>query len=108
MWWSPDGRKIAYYRFDESKIPDYDLPLDHAKIYSKADIEADPKAGNPNPVVDVFMNHVASQSQHNSTCATAGHSRTRWWATTCTACRGRWTARSCCSRAPTAARTSWR
>ena len=22
MWWSPDGSKIAYYRFDEQKVPD--------------------------------------------------------------------------------------
>ena len=25
MWWSPDGSKLAYYRFDESKVPDYFL-----------------------------------------------------------------------------------
>src|SRR5882724_3964771 len=25
MWWSPDSSKIAYYRFDESKVPDYYL-----------------------------------------------------------------------------------
>ena len=25
MWWSPDSKKIAYYRFDESKVPDYYL-----------------------------------------------------------------------------------
>jgi dipeptidyl-peptidase-4 len=23
MWWSPSGRKIAFYRFDESPVPDY-------------------------------------------------------------------------------------
>ena len=25
MWWSPDGTKLAYYRFDESKVPDFYL-----------------------------------------------------------------------------------
>ena len=25
MWWSPDGKKLAYYRFDESKVRDYYL-----------------------------------------------------------------------------------
>src|SRR5438876_4380583 len=24
MWWSPDSKRIAYYRFDESRVPDYD------------------------------------------------------------------------------------
>jgi dipeptidyl-peptidase-4 len=23
MWWSPDSRKLAFYRFDESGVPDY-------------------------------------------------------------------------------------
>ena len=23
MWWSPDGKKIAFYRFDESNVRDY-------------------------------------------------------------------------------------
>src|SRR6185369_1927835 len=22
FWWSPDGKKLAFYRFDESKVPD--------------------------------------------------------------------------------------
>src|SRR5205085_870011 len=25
MWWSPDGKKLAFYRFDESKVPDFYL-----------------------------------------------------------------------------------
>ena len=62
MWWSPDGRKLAYYRFDESKVPDYFLQLDQTKLYSKADIEAYPKAGEPNPVVDLFVYDVASKA----------------------------------------------
>src|SRR5262249_225321 len=28
MWWSPDSRKIAYYRFDEKQVPDFYLTLD--------------------------------------------------------------------------------
>ena len=49
MWWSPDSTKIAFYRFDESKVPDYFLQMDQTKLYTKADIEAYPKAGQPNP-----------------------------------------------------------
>jgi dipeptidyl-peptidase 4 len=55
MWWSPDSRKLAYYRFDESQVPDYYLQLDQTKWQSRVDIEAYPKAGAPNPVVDLFI-----------------------------------------------------
>lgn len=55
MWWSPDGARLAYYRFDEKQVPDYVLQLDQTKLYSRADVEAYPKAGQPNPVVDLFV-----------------------------------------------------
>jgi len=31
MWWSPDSKKIAYYRFDESQVPDFFLQLSQTK-----------------------------------------------------------------------------
>ncbi len=55
MWWSPDSKKIAFYRFDESPVPDYFLQLDQTKLQSKMDIEAYPKAGAPNPIADLFI-----------------------------------------------------
>ena len=55
MWFSPDGSKLAYYRFDESKVPDYYLTLDQAQIQSTLDVEAYPKAGAPNPEVALFV-----------------------------------------------------
>jgi len=61
MWWSPDSTKLAFYRFDESKVPDYILQMDQTKLYSKADIEAYPKAGQPNPVADLFVYDVATK-----------------------------------------------
>ncbi|HOG29726.1 MAG TPA: DPP IV N-terminal domain-containing protein, partial [Vicinamibacterales bacterium] len=62
MWWSPDGRRLAYYRFDESRVPDYVLQLDQTKLYSTADVEAYPKAGEPNPVVDLYVYDLAGKS----------------------------------------------
>jgi dipeptidyl-peptidase 4 len=61
MWWSPDGTKLAYYRFDEKQVPDYYLQLSQTDIQSTVDTEAYPKAGAPNPVVDLFVYHVASK-----------------------------------------------
>lgn len=55
FWWSPNGRKIAYYRFDEGEVRDYYLQLDQTRIQSALDIEAYPKAGTPNPVVDLYI-----------------------------------------------------
>ena len=55
MWWSPDSKKVAFYRFDESPVPDYFLQLDQTRLQSRIDIEAYPKAGVPNPIVEMFV-----------------------------------------------------
>ena len=60
MWWSPDSSKLAYYRFDESKVPDYYLQLDQTKLQSRIDVEAYPKAGVDNPIVELFVYDVAA------------------------------------------------
>jgi dipeptidyl-peptidase 4 len=62
MWWSPDSSKVAYYRFDETNVEIYHLQLDQTKLYSRDDTEAYPKAGRPNPVVDLFVYDVATKA----------------------------------------------
>ena len=61
MWWSPDSSKLAYYRFDESKVPDYLLQMKQTQFYSETDVEAYPKAGYDNPVVEMFIYDVATK-----------------------------------------------
>jgi dipeptidyl-peptidase 4 len=61
FWWSPDSRKLAYYRFDEKEVLDYNLQLDQTKIQSTNDVEAYPKSGSPNPIVDLFVYDVATK-----------------------------------------------
>ncbi len=61
MWWNPTSTQIAYYRFDEKPVPDYLLQMDQTKLYSTVDTEAYPKAGSPNPVVDLFVYDVAAK-----------------------------------------------
>jgi dipeptidyl-peptidase 4 len=61
MWWSPDSTKLAYYRFDESKVPDYYLQLKQTQLQSEMDIEAYPKAGVDNPIVEIFVYDVATK-----------------------------------------------
>ncbi len=55
MWWSPDSKRLAYYRFDESPVKDYYLTLNQQAIQNRLDVEAYPKAGQPNPEVDLFV-----------------------------------------------------
>ncbi len=58
MWWAPDSKAIAYYRFDESKVPDYHLPLDQTRVMSRTGLEPYPKSGAENPLVDLFVYHL--------------------------------------------------
>ena len=62
MWWSPDSQKLAFYRFDEKNVPDYFLQLDQTKLYSRMDVEPYPKAGEPNPVVDLLVYDLKSKT----------------------------------------------
>ncbi len=61
MWWSPDSRKLAYYRFDEKQVLDYYLQMTQTEIQDTLDVEAYPKPGRPNPIVDLFVYDVATK-----------------------------------------------
>jgi len=60
MWWSPDGSKLAYYRFDERPVKDYWLQTDQTAVQGSVETEAYPKAGTENPIVDLFVYDLAS------------------------------------------------
>lgn len=55
MWWSPNGKQLAYYRFDENPVKDYWLQMDQTAVQGSVMIEAYPKAGTQNPIVDLFV-----------------------------------------------------
>ncbi|HEY7287924.1 MAG TPA: DPP IV N-terminal domain-containing protein [Vicinamibacterales bacterium] len=61
MWWSPDSRKLAYYRFDEKQVIDYYLQMTQTQIQDSLDVEAYPKPGKPNPIVDLYVYDVATR-----------------------------------------------
>ncbi|MEJ2310801.1 MAG: S9 family peptidase [Gemmatimonadales bacterium] len=50
--WSPDGRRIAYWRFDQSPIRPFYL-IDDLELYSEPVPVRYPKAGTPNSIVTV-------------------------------------------------------
>ena len=62
IWWSPDGTKVAFYRFDENPVKDYYLQYDQTKIQDTLDTEAYPKAGADNPVVSLLVMDAASKA----------------------------------------------
>lgn len=60
MWWSPDGKRLAYYRFDERPVKDYWLQTDQTAVQGSVEVEAYPKAGTENPIVDLFVYDLAT------------------------------------------------
>lgn len=59
MWFSPDGKKLAYYRFDEKPVKDFFLALNQTKFQDSLDVEAYPKAGTENPKVELRVYDLA-------------------------------------------------
>ena len=50
MWWSPDSRYLAFYRFDDSQVPKYFLLSGLTDLRTELMTEHYPKPGDPNPV----------------------------------------------------------
>lgn len=58
-WWSPDGNKIAFLRFDDVNVPKF--PLYRADgVHGELEWEHYPKAGDPNPKVRLGVADVAT------------------------------------------------
>ena len=55
MWWSPDSKKIAFYRFEEKDADMYYVLYDQVKIQDSVEVEAYPKVGADNLPVDVIV-----------------------------------------------------
>ena len=61
MWWSPDNKKIAFYRFDEGKVKDYYLLYKQLNLQDSIDVEPYTMVGENNPIVDIFIYDVKSK-----------------------------------------------
>jgi dipeptidyl-peptidase-4 len=60
IWWSPDSKRIAFYRFDESQVKDFYVQMQQTAIQDAVDVEAYPKAGAGNPIADVLVYELSS------------------------------------------------
>lgn len=55
MWWSPDSKKIAFYRFEEKHVDKYYVLLNQVDLYDSLEVMSYPKVGAPNLPVDVMV-----------------------------------------------------
>ena len=55
VWWSPDGARLVWMRYDEGKVDDYFLQLDQTRTLSTVLTQAYPHAGANNPVADLMV-----------------------------------------------------
>jgi len=58
--WSPDGKYLAYLKFDESEVPEYDLDYFFNQTYPFRSKYKYPKVGEKNSIVTVWIYDVSS------------------------------------------------
>ena len=57
---SPDSKKIAYMRFDESRVPLFEMMMFNGTLYNKPYTFKYPKAGDANSIVEVWLYDIAT------------------------------------------------
>jgi len=62
FFWSPDSRYISYYRFDESAVREFTMPM-YDNLYPTLDQFKYPKAGEDNSLVTVYLFDVNSKQK---------------------------------------------
>lgn len=61
-FWSPDSKKIAYYKFDESKVKEFSFNEFNDQLYPSEYKFKYPKAGEANSIVTIHTYDIASAS----------------------------------------------
>ncbi|HYF67039.1 MAG TPA: S9 family peptidase [Ohtaekwangia sp.] len=60
FFWSPDSKRLAYYRFDESHVKEYTMQVWRNKLYPKNYTFKYPKAGEANSFVEIWFYDIAT------------------------------------------------
>ncbi len=84
FWWSPDSRKLGFYRFDNTAVPyfpiyspfaGYDVSApDHAGYQGRLNNTRYPKAGQANPLVRIGIMEVKARTSEGCAAGNAGES----------------------------------
>lgn len=61
-YWSPDSRKIAFYKFDESNVKEFNLTL-YENLYPEWFAYRYPKAGEKNARADIYVYDIVNGSE---------------------------------------------
>ena len=59
--WSPDGKRIAFYRFDETAVKEFNMPL-YGQLYPELYTFKYPKAGEANALVSIHLYELESRA----------------------------------------------
>ena len=57
FYWAPDGSKIAYYKFDESKVKEFQMET-YGTLYPDRFVFKYPKAGEDNSIISIHVYYV--------------------------------------------------
>lgn len=57
--WSPDGKNLAYYKFDESQVMEYDI-INYGSLYPRDYRYKYPKAGEKNSIVGIYIYNITN------------------------------------------------
>ena len=63
FFWSPDGKKIAYYKFDETAVPEFSMTLFEG-LYPSEYRYKYPKPGEKNSVVSIHIYQLDNQTSN--------------------------------------------
>lgn len=61
LFWSPDGKAIAYYTFDETEVKEYNMQL-WTGLYPQDYTFKYPKAGEKNSRIDIMVYHLENRN----------------------------------------------
>ena len=79
--WSPDSKKIAYLRFDESKVREYNMQM-WGKLYPEDYRYKYPKAGEDNSVVSLHVYNIETKGRFtpvlDGRSTTVADGRSKW------------------------------
>lgn len=64
FFWSPNSERIAYYKFDESKVKQFSMTM-YGDLYPEEYVYKYPKAGEDNSVVEIFVYELSSEKTNH-------------------------------------------
>ena len=56
--WSPDGKHIAYYKFNETHVKEFSMDIFGGGLYPSQEVFKYPKAGEENSIVKVYVYNI--------------------------------------------------